>query len=127
VNLKVTAMLNFKKLEVWRKAMELVKEVYVLTKHYPKEELYGLTGQTRRSAVSVPSNIAEGVGRKSKNDTARFLYISRGSAYELATLFEIAAMCDFIEPGESKRLTEQLEECVRLLNGLINYFENERV
>jgi four helix bundle protein len=117
-------MMNFKKLEAWKRAMELVKDVYMLTKHYPKEELYGLTGQTRRAAVSVPSNIAEGVGRRSKGDTVRFLYISRGSAYELGTLFEIAMMSDMIETVEYSRLANKLEECVRMLNGLINYFEN---
>jgi len=72
-------MANYKTLEAWKKSMFLVKEVYTKCKLYPKEELYALTSQTKRAAVSIPSNIAEGCGRRTKKDTTQFLYISRGS------------------------------------------------
>jgi four helix bundle protein len=65
--------------------MELVKEVYLLTKEYPKEEMFALTSQTKRASTSIPSNIAEGMGRQYKNDTVHFLHIARGSLYELET------------------------------------------
>jgi four helix bundle protein len=77
--------------------MQLVKEVYLLTKNYPKEELFALTSQTKRAAVSVPSNIAEGMGRQYKKDTIHFLHIARGSIYELETHLNIALMVNIIE------------------------------
>jgi four helix bundle protein len=73
-------MANYKTLDAWKTAMQLVKEVYLLTKKFPKEELYALTSQTKRAAVSVPANIAEGLGRQYKKDTLQFLHISRGVA-----------------------------------------------
>lgn len=69
---------SYKDLDAWKNAMELVKEVYLLTKKFPKEEMYGLTSQTKRAAASVPSNIAEGLGRQYKKDTLPFFHISRG-------------------------------------------------
>ena len=82
---------SYRDLFVWQKAMELVTAVYAIPKVFPKEEQYGLTAQIRRSAVSVPSNIAEGYGRNSTLDYTRFLQIARGSLYELQTQLEIAA------------------------------------
>ena len=76
---------SYKDLDAWKNAMQLVKEVYLLTKKFPKEEMYALTSQAKRAAVSVPSNIAEGLGRQYKKDTLQFLHISRGSLYELET------------------------------------------
>jgi len=76
---------SYKDLDAWENAMQLVKEVYLLTKKFPKEEMYALTSQAKRAAVSVPSNIAEGLGRQYKKDTLQFLHISRGSLYELET------------------------------------------
>lgn len=70
--------------------MKTVNEIYKLTQFYPKSEMYGLISQSNRAAVSIPSNIAEGLGRKHKKDTIQFLYISRGSAYELETLLSVA-------------------------------------
>jgi four helix bundle protein len=76
-------MTSYKKLEAWKKAMLLIKEVYVLCKSYPKEELFALTSQTKRAAVSVAANIAEGVGRNYKKDTIQFLHVAIGSLYEI--------------------------------------------
>lgn len=78
-------MHNFKELIIWQKSIELVKEIYILSKSLPDEEKYGLKSQIQRSAVSIPSNIAEGCGRSTDNDFARFLEIALSSAYELET------------------------------------------
>lgn len=97
-------MANYKTLNAWKLAMQLVKEVYIVTKKYPKEELFALTSQTKRSAVSIPSNIAEGLGRQYKKDTLQFLYISRGSIYELETQLNIAGMINVIFEDELRSL-----------------------
>lgn len=76
---------SFKELVVWQKSMELVKDIYQLTGDLPKEEIYGLTSQMRRAAISIPSNIAEGKKRKTRNDFIQFLRIADGSAAELET------------------------------------------
>jgi four helix bundle protein len=80
---------NYRDLIVWQKSIALVTEVYSITRLFPKEELYGLISQIRRSAVSIPSNIAEGYGRYSTNDYIRFLQIAIGSLYEFQTQLEI--------------------------------------
>ena len=77
--------MNYTDLDVWKYSRELVKKVYLLTKKFPKEEIYGLTNQIRRSVVSVPSNIAEGIGRLSNKETIHFLYIAKDSLQEVET------------------------------------------
>ncbi|MCH5719143.1 four helix bundle protein [Niabella hibiscisoli] len=116
-------MTNYKNLEVWKKSMELVREIYLLTKTYPKEELYALTSQTKRAAVSVPANIAEGSGRNYKKDTIQFLHISRGSLYELETLLNIAVMVDITSEELFEPFVSSIDECLKILNGLITYYE----
>ncbi len=76
---------NYKELKVWENAYKLCLDIYTVTKRFPKEEIYGLTSQIRRSAVSIPSNIAEGYGRKTTSEYMRFLYIAYGSVCELET------------------------------------------
>ncbi|MEO5948700.1 MAG: four helix bundle protein [Chitinophagaceae bacterium] len=115
---------TYKDLEVWIKARQLTKEVYLLTKDFPKDELYGLISQMRRCAVSVPSNIAEGYGRQYKKETIQFFHISRGSLYELETQLYIATDLMYLEESKFKEVLLRLEECRKLLSGLINYFEN---
>jgi len=117
-------MTDYKKLEVWKQSMILVESVYGLTKKYPIDERYGLTSQTRRAAVSIPSNIAEGVGRNHRRDTIQFLHIARGSMYELETLMDIATMIKIADGREVDSLKTKLTDCIKLINGLINYFEN---
>ena len=120
-------MRNYKTLNAWKIAMELVKEIYMLTKSYPREEIYGLTSQTRRAAVSVPSNIAEGMGRNHKADTVRFLHIARGSLYELETLVAIAINTEMIQLTEMKHVLDLVENTTKVLSGLISYTEKSKL
>lgn len=119
--IKKIHMANYKNLDAWKTAMQLVKEVYLLAKKFPKEELYALTSQTKRAAVSIPSNIAEGLGRQYKKDTLQFLHISRGSLYELETLLNIAVMVEIITEEEFNAIIPVLEKALQVLNGFINY------
>lgn len=114
---------TYRDLDVWKKVRALVKEVYLITKGFPKDEIYGLVSQMRRCAVSIPSNIAEGYGRQFKKETIQFLHIARGSLFELETQFFIAADLSFINENELEKRILQLDDCKRLLNGLIKYFE----
>jgi four helix bundle protein len=93
-------------------------------KKYPNEEKFGLISQSKRAVVSIPCNIAEGIGRNYKKDTIQFLHIARGSLYELDTLIEIGAIVKFITSDDKKTFAERMEECLKLLNGLISYYES---
>lgn len=115
---------TYKDLEVWIKARVLTKQVYLLTTEFPKEEQYGLTSQMRRCVVSVPSNIAEGYGRQYKKETIQFFHIARGSLYELETQLYIATDLGYLGETLFNEVLKRLEECRKLLSGLINYFEN---
>jgi len=83
-------MKRYKELIVWQKAMDLIVDVYHATVNFPSEEKFGMTSQIRRAVVSIPSNIAEGFGRKTTADIIRFLYIARGSRYEFQTQTEVS-------------------------------------
>ena len=110
---------SYKDLIVWQKSMELVVAVYAATEYYPKSELYGLTSQTRRAAVSIPSNIAEGRRRSTKKDYCHFLVMAFGSGAELETQIEIAKRLSF---GKSINFSEGdglLDEVMRMLNTMI--------
>ena len=87
---------SVKNLEIWRDGIALVKELYRLTSAWPRDEIYGLTSQVRRSAVSIPANLAEGVGRGTPGEVSRFSSIALGSAYELETLLVIAGELNYI-------------------------------
>ncbi|MEX0877570.1 MAG: four helix bundle protein [Candidatus Spechtbacterales bacterium] len=106
---------SYKDLIVWQKAMDLVEEVYNITSSFPKTEVYGLTSQMRRSAVSIPSNIAEGRNRGSKKDYRRFIFMSRGSGAELQTQIEIAKRLNFKDVNYTK-VEDLLEEVMKMLN-----------
>jgi four helix bundle protein len=127
LNCKATIMTNYKNLESWKKSMLLVKDVYQLVTSFPKEELYVLTAQLKRSAVSIPCNIAEGVGRNYKKDTIQFLHVSRGSVYETETLLNIAVMVEIISENDFAPFSDKIDECLRILNGLITYYENSNL
>lgn len=88
---------SHKDLKVWQESMNLVEDIYKITANFPKEEIYGLRSQIRRAAVSIPSNIAEGAGRKGSAEFCRFLYISLGSISEVDTQLEIAVRLKYIE------------------------------
>ena len=114
---------DFKKLIAWSKAMDLVAEVYEATRTFPKEEIYGLTAQLRRAAVSIPSNIAEGQARYSKRDFQHFLRQAKGSAAEVQTQVLIAKRLKFLKSTVADQLEAAVEELMRILNGLINSLE----
>ena len=114
---------TYEDLRVWRRATDLVLEVYRCTALFPKQEIYGLTSQMRRSAVSVPSNIAEGKGRFSRKELLQFLFHARGSLLELRTQITIARELGFLSAPEGESLTQHACEVGRLLNGLINRFQ----
>lgn len=102
--------------------MGLAEDIYRTTKAFPKEELYTLTSQLRRAAISVPSNIAEGKGRSSEKDLIQFLNYSRGSLFEIETQIALARRLGYINPENAQRLFHQTARVGQLLNGLIRFF-----
>lgn len=116
-------MKSYIELDVWIEARELVNQVYIETNDFPKEELYGITNQIRRSSISIPSNIAEGCGRQTPKDIIRFLYISRGSLYELETQLYLSNDLEFLSDKKLDNILSQIETCKKLLNGFINYYK----
>lgn len=114
---------SYQDLIVWRKAMNLVVGVYRLTEAFPRAEQYGLTSQLRRSAVSVPSNIAEGYRRSTTKNYHQFLTIAFGSASELETQLLIAHRLNFGLPANYRGVNELLNEVLRMLNRLVNNFK----
>lgn len=116
--------MEYTELEVWIEARRLTNLVYQKTKSFPKEELFGLTNQIRRSAVSIPSNIAEGCGRRTSNDTIQFLHISRGSLFELETQIFLTLDQNYISENEFQEISNQILICKKLINGFINYYKN---
>ena len=111
-------MPNYKELIAWQKAMELVVQIYKATTGFPSCEQFGLTNQIRRAAVSIPSNIAEGQGRKSPNDFIRFLNIAQGSLQEVETQTLIAQRLNYLSESIVLGLTNRCEEVAKILNGL---------
>ena len=117
--------LSHKDLVVWQKAMELVTEIYRLTHKFPKEEVFGLVSRLRRSAISIPSNIAEGKGRLSKKEFHYFLGNARGSLAELETQITIAINLGYANETEANNLLTRVEEVGRILNGLLIKVRNQ--
>lgn len=112
---------HFKNLTVWQKAIALVTRIYVTTQLFPREELYGLTSQIRRAAVSIPSNIAEGQARHTSREFRHFLSIAKGSLAELETQLIIAENLGYLT--ESGPIFDQLAEVGRMLSGLLASIE----
>jgi len=110
---------SYKDLVAWQKSMDLVTAVYRASQGFPKEEIFGLVSQIRRSAVSVPSNIAEGHARTSKKEFQYFLSNARGSLAELETQLTIAHQLAYIDETEINQLLDRLGEVGRILNGLL--------
>ena len=113
------AMKDFRKLKVWEKAHQLVLAVYHTTASFPRDETYGLTAQIRRSASSIPSNIAEGCGRDGDAELARFCLIARGSASELEYQILLAHDLKLIRPDQYEQLTEPIIDIKRMLTVLV--------
>ncbi|MFZ5450204.1 MAG: four helix bundle protein [Thermodesulfobacteriota bacterium] len=111
---------SFKDLVAWQKSMALVAEVYRASQGFPKEEIFGLTSQIRRSAVSVPSNIAEGNARTSKKEFQYFLSNARGSLAELETQLLIAHQLAYINETAKNQMLDRLWEVGRIVNGLLS-------
>ena len=112
-------MKDFKELTVWQKSMELALEVYRLAKMLPKEELFALSDQLRRAAVSIPSNIAEGYGRESKNEYLRFLRIARGSKYEMETQLLLCVDLGYFSESNTLAALALSDEIGKMLNVMI--------
>jgi four helix bundle protein len=110
---------DYRDLVVWQIARQIVKRIYVLTAKFPREEIYGLSLQMRKAAVSVPSNIAEGYGRGARLDYVRFLRVARGSLYELQTQLLLAQDLGFMAPGEVQAVLVDVDRCSRLLYRLL--------
>ena len=110
---------NFKELNVWQKAYHLCLEIYRVTRKFPKEEIYGLTSQIRRSAVSIPSNIAEGYGRKTTGEYIQALYVAYGSNCELEIQTLLSGDLGFVGKEDLSRLQKEIGDVERMLKGLI--------
>jgi four helix bundle protein len=111
---------SFKDLRVWQEAMRFTVEVYRATAQFPRHELYGLTNQLRRAAVSIPSNIAEGKGHRSDREFGNFLHHSRGSLSEVQTQLMIAKELQYISSEEAQRILASADAIGKSLNSLIN-------
>ncbi len=120
------AELRFKDLEVWRVSMDLVVKVYEITREFPKSEQFGLASQLQRSAVSIPSNIAEGSGRGTKRDFAHFLDQARGSLFEVITQLEISRSLSFGNSDEIKAIQMEYEILGMRINALISTMKDSR-
>jgi len=117
-------IVTHKDLDVWKKAMELATQVYSLTSQFPKEELYGLTAQLRRSAVSIPSNIAEGAARHSRKEFIQFLHVASGSVAELETQLLLASRIGFFS---TDTILTHTEEVRKMLLGLIRSLKKKPI
>lgn len=117
---------SYKDLLVWQKAMQVTKEIYLLVRELPKEELYSLSDQIRRSAISIPSNIAEGHERKSSSEFIRFLHITQGSRAELETQLLIGSSIGYFDDNAIEPILNNLSELGKMTNSLINKLQNKK-
>jgi len=116
---------SYKDLDVWKRSVNLVVTVYSLTKRFPKEELYTLVSQLRRSAISIPSNIAEGHSKRATKDYIRFVNIAYGSLAELETQLVISEKLNYLPAKDLEPLWEETKSIGRMLNGLISGLEKK--
>jgi four helix bundle protein len=116
---------SYKDLKVWQRSYQLCLEIYKLTKGFPDEEKYGLKSQLRRAAVSVPSNISEGYGRKTTPEYIQFLYIAYGSICEIETQILLSGDLNYISTGKLEMLNEGIKEVERMLKALIKSLEKK--
>ena len=116
---------SFKELKVWQKSYQLCLDLYEITKNFPSEEKYGLSSQIRRAAISIPSNIAEGYGRKTIPDYVRCLYIAYGSTCELETQLLLSTDLKYLIEDNENILLDKIKEVERMLMALIKSLENK--
>ena len=114
-----------RKLEAWKQSMDLAIGVYNATETFPAEEIYGLTNQTRRAVVSVPSNIAEGAARQTKKEFSNFLHIVQGSLSELDTQLELARRLGFLRETSWRDLDSRMVQIDKMITGLIRHLANK--
>ncbi|SHM16792.1 four helix bundle protein [Flavobacterium saccharophilum] len=119
-------MKTFRDLLIWQKSMSLVTEIYQLTNSFPKEEIYGLSSQIRRSAISIPSNIAEGYGRDGNSDYLRFLNISISSLFEIQTQLEISYNLKYINQIQFNKTNGESREIERMLSAFIRKIKDRK-
>ncbi|MBM4126621.1 MAG: four helix bundle protein [Nitrospira sp.] len=117
-------MVTHKDLDVWKKSLDLAAHIYSLTSRFPKEELYGLTSQMRRAAVSIPSNISEGAARHSRKEFVQFLHVASGSVAELETQLVLASRMGLLPPNTSMA---QVEEIRKMLLGLLRSLKKKSI
>jgi four helix bundle protein len=120
------AVKQYQDLIAWQKAIALVAEIYKASSSFPRDEMYGLTSQLRRAAVSVPRNIAEGQGRASTGEFIQFLCHSRGSLFELETQIIVANNLSYLSNVQRDVLIERVSELGRILNGLITSLQSRK-
>lgn len=113
---------NYKELSVWQKSRKFVSEVYTITKNFPKDEMFCLTQQMRRSAISIPSNIAEGFGRGTDAQINQFLDIAQGSAFELETQLYLSFDLNYVQKDQIEALISNLDEIKKMIEALQNRF-----
>jgi four helix bundle protein len=118
-------MQDFHKLKVWEKAHSVTLEIYAMTKRFPKEEIYGLTSQLRRSAASVPTNIAEGCGRGTQKELAQFLQVAMGSASEVEYLLILAKDLHYLEQMPYNHFSENIIEIKKMISSLIHKLKTD--
>ena len=118
-------MSNHRTLKVWKNGRALVVRIYRATDRFPREERFGLTEQMRKAASSIPCNIAEGHGRWTRRDCRNFLYIARGSAFELDTQLYLAEDLGWMTPDEARALRDSTVEIAKMLSGLIRYYSTK--
>ena len=116
---------SFRELRVWKKSYDLCLEVFRTTKQFPREERYVLSSQMRKSALSIPSNIAEGYGRKTRADYIRILYIAYGSACELETQISLSGDLNYVQDGLLEKLKEEMSEVGIMLRALIRALDKK--
>jgi four helix bundle protein len=118
---------DYKKIRAWQLSDELAYEVYKATKHFPKEEIWGLTSQLRRAAISVPANIVEGATRNHRKEYLQFLYTALASLAETGYYIDFSRRIEYIEGSLASTLSELHEQTAKTLRALINYIEKSKV
>ena len=117
---------SFRDLEIWQRSIQLVKKIYTATKSFPGDELYGLISQMRRSAVSIPSNMAEGFARRHGREYRQFLFVALGSFAELSTQVTISRMLDYLNETATNEIQDEIEQLSKMTHSLISKLEVDK-